>query len=194
MLETQKKKYCREVFEVVGFVKRMLETQGYCRGRPRRERKERRGGEESRQKVCNVCRQKYAHRRGGGHTLTASLVLRPSSTSSFFSSCASPSSSRQVVLDVRVVMAKEDYYADPHGGKLTETFEVDKTGNKMTQTSKILVNEDATTGTCHTPVFLRVSKGGKVPVPLPPLLLPSSSSSSSSSFSSSSMPAGRPPP
>ncbi len=93
-------------------------------------------------------------------TLTATLVLRPSSTSSLLSSFASPSSSRQVVLDVT--------WSDPHGGKLTETFEVDKTGNKMTQTSKILVNEDATTGTCHTPVFLRVSKGGNPPPPPPP--------------------------
>jgi hypothetical protein len=97
--------------------------------------------------VCNACSQKYAHKGGGGHTLTASLVLRPSSTSSFSSSSASPYSSRQVVLDVT--------WSDPHGGKLTETFEVDKTGNKMTQTSKILVNDDATTGTCHTPVFLK---------------------------------------
>eukprot|EP00285_Hemiselmis_virescens_P009679 CAMPEP_0173387996 /NCGR_PEP_ID=MMETSP1356-20130122/10398_1 /TAXON_ID=77927 ORGANISM="Hemiselmis virescens, Strain PCC157" /NCGR_SAMPLE_ID=MMETSP1356 /ASSEMBLY_ACC=CAM_ASM_000847 /LENGTH=242 /DNA_ID=CAMNT_0014344777 /DNA_START=117 /DNA_END=845 /DNA_ORIENTATION=+ len=47
-------------------------------------------------------------------------------------------SESKVVLDIT--------WADPHGGHLTETFEVDKTGNKMTQTSKILVNEDATTG------------------------------------------------
>mmetsp|Transcript_96219 Transcript_96219/g.140652 ORF Transcript_96219/g.140652 Transcript_96219/m.140652 type:complete len:242 (+) Transcript_96219:1-726(+) len=44
----------------------------------------------------------------------------------------------KVVLDVT--------WADPHGGHLTETFEVDKTGKEMTHTSKILVNEDATTG------------------------------------------------
>jgi hypothetical protein len=47
-------------------------------------------------------------------------------------------SESKVVLDIT--------WDDPHGGHLTETFEVDKTGNKMTQTSEILVNEDATTG------------------------------------------------
>jgi hypothetical protein len=44
---------------------------------------------------------------------------------------------RKVVLDVT--------WDDPHGGHLTETFEVDKSGNQMTQTSEILVNKDATT-------------------------------------------------
>lgn len=52
----------------------------------------------------------------------------------------------------RIVKASEDKvvlditWDDPHGGQLTETFEVDKSGDKMTQTSEIFVNEDATTG------------------------------------------------
>ena len=51
----------------------------------------------------------------------------------------------QVMLDVT--------WDDPHGGHLTETFEVDKSGNKMTQTSEILVNEDATTGKKPTETY-----------------------------------------
>ena len=51
----------------------------------------------------------------------------------------------KVVLDIT--------WDDPHGGHLTETFEVDKSGDKMTQTSEILVNEDATTGKKPTQTY-----------------------------------------
>ena len=54
-------------------------------------------------------------------------------------------SESKVVLDVT--------WADPHGGQLTETFEVDAAGKRMTQTSEILVNEDATTGTKPTKTY-----------------------------------------